>query len=99
MVMAIFLLDHPEAVQELLRQTKRPMILVSYSFVEPVGESFLLKDRWRSSSARRSETAPWSWGCIDHFGIGLWVLEGMMGGVGRWWFERCVWVLCKVEYI
>jgi hypothetical protein len=37
----------------------------------------LLKERWRSSSARRRETAPWRWGYRDHFGVGLWDLDGM----------------------
>lgn len=36
MVMAIFMLDQPLQLHALLRQTKRPMMFVSYSLMQPV---------------------------------------------------------------
>lgn len=57
MVIAIFMLYQPLQLQATLRQTKRPMMLVSYSLMAPVGSSSSRKPKYRSSSSRRAETS------------------------------------------
>jgi hypothetical protein len=63
--MAIILLDQPDKSQPLLWQTKRPMMLVSYSLTQPLASSALwkVKESWSSSMAR--ETLSCKAGYID----------------------------------
>ena len=65
-VIAITLLPHPALGQASFGHLKRPMILVSYSSIEPFSLSIWKKEKERSSSSSSSLTLSCNAGYIDH---------------------------------
>lgn len=66
MVIAIIMLHQPLQLHATLRQTKRPMMFVSYSLMAPVGSSPSRKPKYRSSSSSRVETSLWREGKVQY---------------------------------
>jgi hypothetical protein len=84
MVMAILLLDHPFVPHARLPHLNRPMIVVSYSFIQLVSLSSVKKSNCRFSSSNRRETSSCNAGNIDHGrASGFDFLDGITGMVRR----------------
>ncbi len=83
MVIAILLLGHPLEPHARLWHLNRPMILVSYSFVQPSVSSFSWKSKCRSSSSSRRDTSSCNAEYIDHLRSDFGFLDGMTSMMKR----------------